>query len=452
MPNIPRDAVLADVQRTKTGTRIRVYWIAGFFTALVFIVAIVAAWRVVVAVAPYLFGLAVLITLAFVAVVFYELAQGGHTRHKEHDARRRIIEAQARQQEAAARAAEFFTFSRSEGVIRHMPGGLDVLALPAPAQQQAMPLDAGDEITELDFFSIMTQPRRAYGIRAGQQVGKTWLMHHIAGYWQARRIQPLVLSQKYDSGDYAHCLKYGPEPDSIREGFDVLQREAAIRQEMADNGTPYNDMTLQPVILEDWTSMGAIIGQSELEQFIGQALTVYAGRSILIYFVTHASTKGSYGLGRLGAALKDQLTDLEILPYVANRTGVIDRTRNQYLATIGGVCESVPVTGIPTQAAQLTGNCEPALYSLAKLPAAPTATEVKPLVEGVSRQEESRILRLAGQDASVSTIAAVIFGEVSKHNNGKVKKVLEARGIIARDGRSRGPKYSTINVDDEVVA
>ncbi|MFC1976536.1 hypothetical protein ACFLXQ_09070 [Chloroflexota bacterium] len=92
------------------------------------------------------------------------------------------------------------------------------------------------------------------------------------------------------------------------------------------------------------------------------------------------------------------------------------------MATIGGVCDRVPVVGIPTQAAQLTGNCEPALYSLAELPTQaaapdlPPNQEAVPVVEGVTRKEESRILRLAGQDASVSTIATVIFGEVSYKN------------------------------------
>lgn len=441
--NIPKDSVLADIQRTKTGTRVRIFWTAGIFTAFVFTVAIVAAWSIVVTVAPYLFALAIVVCIGFLAIAFYELVQNSKTRHKTHDATRRIIEAEARAKEAQARALEFFTYSRTEGVIRHNAHSLDVLALPASINPELPELGAG--VTELDFFSTMTQPKRAYGLMGPQQIGKTWLTSHIVAYWQNRGIAPLVLSQKFDAGDYANCLRFGPDPDDIRRGFDALKTEATTRQQMADAGTPYASMQLCPVILEDWTSMTSIIGATELERFMAEALTVYAGRGILLYLVTHAQNKASFGLGRAGSALKDQLTILELIPHVENRTGAIDPTLTRVLATVAGVAEGVPVVGVPTQPAIFTANCEPALYSLAELPTTPTqAAAALPLVENVTRGEESKILRLAGADNSVSTIAVIVFGQTNDHNNTKVKSVLAARGIVARDGRARGAKYERI--------
>jgi len=106
---IPQDAVIADIQKSKTGAwRVRVYWFAGVITGLVFMLAIVAGWHIILSLAPYVLVIIGLIALAFVAVGLYEFYQGSKTRHKTHDAKRRMIEAQAREAEARARAAEFF--------------------------------------------------------------------------------------------------------------------------------------------------------------------------------------------------------------------------------------------------------------------------------------------------------------------------------------------------------
>jgi len=134
-----QDTVIIDAAKTKTGWRIKVYWFAGIFTAFVFALAIIAGWHVIVTIAPYLLTALGLAIFGLIVFGFYELIQISRTRHKTYNAKRRIIEAEATQKEAEARAAEFFTYSRSAGVIRHSANSMNVLALPmAETMPQAL--------------------------------------------------------------------------------------------------------------------------------------------------------------------------------------------------------------------------------------------------------------------------------------------------------------------------
>lgn len=422
---IPQDVVIADLQKNKAGYRIRLFWFAGVFTAFVFGLVILAGWHIVVTLAPYVLSFVGLVVLLLAGVFFYELVQGSKTRHKEHNARRRIIEAKAREQEAIARKAEFFTYSRSEGVIQHTGFGYKVLALPMPNNAQQTIFT--EQSNGFDFFELMTQVRKAYAIFGRQQCGKTTTMHHLVRYWQDKNIQPVVIGQKFDTGEYDKgVMRFGPDETNITESFNLIRQEANERQRLAQRGQSFGDMLPLPVILEDASSLNSIVNAKDFETFMRQILTVYAARLIVVYLVVHSMDLSGFGL-KVGASLKNALTCLYF--NVPDDKAVFSYSDVTVTASIGYKAqesERYPVTGLPAGLATLTDDCQPALYSLAV-----------DMPKMQMTKTERRVLRLYGQDWTVSQIAKEIYDTASSHNNGKVKDVLSKFNVPVRDARQR---------------
>jgi len=420
-----QDVVIADFERKRGGAwRVRLFWFAGVFTAFVFALGIVAGWHIIVTIAPYILVVVVLLALLFAVVFVYEFVEGSKTRHKEHDVRRRTLEAQAQRAEAEARAASFFVYSRSEGVIQHSAHKLNVLALPASTNNTGQNI-LNEPQNSFDFFELMTQVRKAYAIFGHQQVGKTTMVHHLVRHWQDRDVMPVVIGQKFDAHEYnAGVMKFGPDKKSIVEGFNLVRQEAEARQKLASEGQSFGEMTPLPVILEDATSLNAIVDAREFEQFMRQLLTIYAAKLIVVYLVVHGMDLASFGL-KVGAALKNQLTCLyfDVPPYLATFTPA-DVVITASIGYRPQEAERYPVTGIPAGFATLIDNCRPALYSL--------AVDI-PKVQ--MSNHEHKILRLYGQDWTISQIAEHIYGVAGSHNNGKVKDVLAKYGIPVRDAR-----------------
>lgn len=424
MSNI-QDTVILDATKNRSGWRIRIFWFAGVFTAIVFSLMIIAAWHIILAIAPYVIGLLSLCITGCLLWLLYELYQFSQTTHAKHDAERRIIKAQAAKAEAEARAAMFFTFSRSEGVIQHTPTGLNVLALPAPSGGQNVIIDQANG--GFDFFELMTQTRRAFALFGGQQTGKSTKMHHIVRYWQDQGVKPVVIGQKFDSFEYtAGVMRFGPDAKSIVEGFELIRQEAQARQELANRGTSFSDMLPLPVILEDATSLNSVIDKADYETFSRQVLTVYAARMIIVYFVVHGMTLDAFGL-KVGAALKNNLTCLYFeTPMDKARFTIEDVTITGSNSYASRQDDRLPVTSLPAGFATLTDDCEPALYSLtADIP------------KRTMTVRERDILRQYGQGKTVSQIAQDCYGATSSFNNSKVKDVLSRFDIPVIDGRTR---------------
>jgi len=330
-----------------------------------------------------------------------------------------MIEAQAREAEARARAAEFFTYGRSEGVIRHNPTGLSVLALPmAETMPQAL---LGDPARHFNFFELMTQTKKAYAIFGRQQVGKSTAMHHLVKFWQDKGIEPVVIGQKFDSFEYTTgVMRFGPTEESIIDGFNLVRAEAQERQRLAQQGQAFSDMLPLPVILEDATSLNSIVDAKEYESFMRQLLTTYASRLIVVYLVVHSLDLSGFGL-KVGASLKNALTCLYFnVPDDKAVFSLRDITLTGSIGYKQNEAERLPVEGLPDGYATLTDDCSPALYSL--------AVDV-PTVRQTMTKTERKILRLYGSGWAVSRIAEYLYDTASTHNNGKVKAVLDKYGV-----------------------
>lgn len=415
-----QDVVIADFEKNKNGFRIKVYWFIGFFSTLIATIAVIAAWPTVVIFSTYF----VIVLAAFVAII--AIAGGLYlvwlAQHEiSHKRRRDEAETKKRENESSI-------ITHDHNHVAYCWRNDQLLPIYVPQKANLLPASVDPSTPDfLDFYTVMTQEKRCFAIVADQQTGKTRLAHYLVEHWMSRGIKPLVISQKYDAGEYHNCEKFGPDADGITTGFEMVKTEAAYRQQLANNGVPYREMTLQPVFLEDFTSLYTIIGRTELEQFVAQALTVYAARGLLLYFVAHSRDKAAFGLNRQGAALKDQMTRLEIIPaYDAN--GKIDHTRKQIVCSIGTSFEAVRVIGVPSHSPNLARDCQAALYHLA-LPVAQRQPEISPT--------EATILRRYDRGDGISAIAAAVFGIQNSHNNGKVKETLAKYGREIKDQRVR---------------
>lgn len=403
-----RDTVIADFQKHPGGGfRVRLYVVVGLFVFLLISLLIVAAWPVItviafwVAVSIAIVGAA--LALVGVCAVFFYI---WHWARREAAKTRRI-----------EREADFIHHDHNH--VAWQWQGRQLVPLYEP-RQALLPPQIEPEITipqTLDFLTVMTQQRRVFSIVADQQTGKTTLCHYLVEYWMKRGIKPVVIGQKYDAGEYRNCERYGPDTDSIMAGFETIRQEAQYRQQLADDGQPFGEMELQPVFLEDFTNLTTAMDRTELERFVGQALTVCAARGLLLYFVAHSRAKEAFGLTRQGASLKDQMTRLEIIA-VYDNNGNVDHTRKKIVCTIGSNSEPAPVTGVPGYRPNLDRDCQLALYSLSI-----------PVAERVIDPQEKTILNMYDAGDNISTIATVVYGSKGGPQNGKVKEVLGRNGI-----------------------
>ncbi len=418
-----QDVVIAELEKNKSGFKLKFYWFIGFFSFVIVVIAIIAAWPTVVVLSTYL--VFILTTFAAITAFMWGLYLLWLAQHQIKHKRRRD-EAQTRKME---NDASIVTHNHNDVAYCWRDNQLLPIYVPKP-NANLLPATVDPSTPDfLDFFTVMTQAKRCFAIVADQQTGKTTLAHCIVEYWMQRGIKPVVVSQKFDVGEYLNCEKFGPDSSSIVAGFDLIRQEADYRQQLADRGRPYNAMGLQPIFLEDFTSLGSILDNRTLENFVAQALTVFAARGLLLYFIVHSRNKNAFGLGKQGAALKDQMTRLEIIP-AYDATGKVDHAKKQVVCSIGTSFEAVRVVGIPSHTPNLERKAQLAMYSLA-LPVAQPQTEITPT------PTEGTILRRYDRGEGISAIAAAVFGIQNSHNNEKVKTVLSKYGREIKDRRVR---------------
>lgn len=403
-----RDTVIADFQKHPGGFRIRIYVVVGMFIFLLLSLLIVAAWPVITVIA---FWLAVsvaivgaVLALVGVCAVFFYI---WHWARREAAKTRRI-----------EREADFIHHDHNH--VAWQWQGRQLVPLYEPRQSILLPAETEQETIPqtLDFLTVMTQPKRVFSVVADQQTGKTTLCHYLVEYWMQRGIKPVVIGQKYDAGEYRNCERFGPDNDSILAGFEAIRQEAQYRQQLADEGQPFGEMELQPIFLEDFTNMTTVLDRSELERFVGQALTAYAARGLLLYFIAHSRAKEAYGLTRQGASLKNQMTRLEIIATYDNK-GNVDHSRKKIVCTIGSNSEPAPVTGVPGYRPNLDRDCRLALYSLAI-----------PVMERAIDPAEKTVIEMTRAGANISTIATAVYGSKGGPQNNKVKDIQAKYSLV----------------------
>jgi len=415
-----KDVVIGEIEKRPGSFRIRFFWYVGLFTFALAALAILAAWQTFVILAQVLvYAITAICAIAILIGSLYFGWLAIHTiRHKV-----RRDEATTAKLENESR---IITHDHNHVAYRWNDGELFPVYVPQLGAANALALPMGEGVQSLDFIEVMTKAKRCFSIVADQQTGKTTLAHYIVEYWMQRGIKPLVISQKYDAGEYANCEKFGPDSASITAGFDLVRQEAAYRQQLADGGKPYNAMRLQPIFLEDFTSFASILDNKALESFVAQALTVFAARGLLLYFIVHSRNKNAFGLGKQGAALKDQMTRLEIIPAYTT-TGEVDHASKQIVCSIGSNLEAVPVTGIPAYTPRLDYECRLSLYSL--------SAGARPQIE--PDKTEATVLRRYDKGDGISAIALAVFGQQNGFNNDKVKNILAKFGREVKDQRVR---------------
>jgi hypothetical protein len=181
-------------------------------------------------------------------------------------------------------------------------------------------------IQQLDLMTIFTQPGQSYAIIAGQQVGKTYQAMQIANYWQSQGNQPIVIGPKWDKGEWAGCKTVGGRYnwDAIRFGLQTISDIA--RERHGDKVKSHKQHLLLPVFFDDWTSIRAQVESAD--SFILEATTLYASVNIVLYFILHLDTANAWGVGKVGAALKNNFVKLFIEPGY-NEQGLLNRQMNK---------------------------------------------------------------------------------------------------------------------------
>lgn len=195
--------------------------------------------------------------------------------------------------------------------------------LPPPAISQSTPID---------LLKVMTQPTQSYAILGGQQQGKTYQAQLIAQYWQQQNIEVVVIGPKRDKGEWPQCTYYGDGFNwlHLMEGINRVREEALKRHQNRDKG--HKQHSIMPVFFDDWTNTRAELETAE--GLILDATTLYASVNIVLYFILHLDTANAWGVGKVGAALKDNFIKLRIKPHYQG--GMIVREKSTGLLIFPG--------------------------------------------------------------------------------------------------------------------
>jgi hypothetical protein len=396
-----QDTVIADVQKNKSGWRIRIFWFAGVFSAVVFILMIVAAWHIIVTIAPYIMlAVSGCIILLFCWMA-YEIYQNIATSHVKHNAERRILNAQANKVEAEARAATFYSYSRNEGVIQHTPTGLNILALPAPQHSSDMIIDQTS--SNLDFFKAMSDPMQAYAIVGPQRIGKSILAMHLAKYLTQQKTKCLVIGTKAQKGEWSGCHQFIGN-DKVSEGLSVLLTEVNDRI-----GKKVNTPRIA-VFLDDWIN-STVLEPALSEQFFLEAATRILTAGIVPYFLLQSDTKTDWGI-KHGAQLKNNFVHLVLK--ATRREGRIDYTSLKADLIYPGDPSKFEVL-LPKGLPQM--NDENLIIELPK-------PELKPT------DQEQLIISLYDEGKSYRVIASEVFGSVGGRQVSEIREILSKFGCV----------------------
>lgn len=257
-------------------------------------------------------------------------------------------------------------------------------------------------VQSLDLLSVFTQPNQSFAIIGGQQVGKTFQAQRIAAYWLQNGIRPVVIGPKWDTGEWPECQLFGGEYnfEAVQDGMDRIQAEAKRRH---SSGQPHKSLPILPVFFDDWTAIVAKLPGAE--DFVLEALTLYASVNISLYFIIHLDTAHAWGVGKVGAALKNGFIKLFIRAGY-DRAGLIDRAQNVGLLMYPG--ETLK------QARQIKLFSAPGqVYSLPR----PQPTE-----------EEQKVLDLLAQGRSYREITRAVWGQVGGFYNAKIAEIARKWG------------------------
>lgn len=247
----------------------------------------------------------------------------------------------------------------------------------------------------IDLLKVMTQPTQSYAILGGQQQGKTYQAQLIAQHWQQQQLEVIVIGPKRDKGEWPGCTYYGDGFNwlNLMEGIERVRSEALKRHQDKVKGHKQN--TIMPVFFDDWTNTRAELEAAE--GLILDATTLYASVNIVLYFILHLDTANAWGVGKVGAALKDNFIKLRIKPHYQG--GMIVREKSKGLLIFPGDKEKHEVELLRPQYQVL-------------LPS----------------PEERRVIELHQAGLSKSAIARKVYGDDGGNQLKKVGKILENSG------------------------
>ncbi|MCB0212787.1 MAG: hypothetical protein KDJ52_25820, partial [Anaerolineae bacterium] len=279
-----------------------------------------------------------------------------------------------------------------------------------------LPVSVNNE-KPLDLLNVFTQTLQCYGIIGGQQSGKTYQARHIANYWLAQGVQPWVIGPKWDAHEWTGCKKFGGKGDmqAVESGIRIVTQEVARRH--ADD-RPHKSHPVLPIFFDDWTPI--VDEVKTARRLILEATTLYASVNIILYFILHSDTADAWGVGKKGAALKDNFVKLFIQPYYDERGQVIPEKTTAYVR-FSGETVNRPINLINTPVASINAGAlvvdtENYTFEMELVP--PTEDEIK-------------MFEMRQVNESYRTISQEIWGEgkIGTHYNEQIdaacKKVSE---------------------------
>lgn len=163
----------------------------------------------------------------------------------------------------------------------------------------------------LDLLTVFSQPMQAYATIGGQQTGKTYQNQHIASSWVQQGTIPYVIATKWDIGEWPGCKLLGGNADwgKVERGLALIQEKATERH---DSESYHKSHPILPVFIDDWTpTVNHVKSATDL---ILNATTMFASVNMILYFIIHSDTANAWGVGKKGAALKNNFVKLFIKP------------------------------------------------------------------------------------------------------------------------------------------
>lgn len=291
--------------------------------------------------------------------------------------------------EVGGKLVMFFPATQSERKANGMI--IDQLALPAPKP---------------DLRRVLTQEQGAYSIIGAQRSGKSWQAMHIADYWLARGIVPIVYGYKIEKS-ISNPIEWGGCKALISD--DPLKVEAALRKilqlgRMRKDGK--SPKTPLPLFLDDWVWM--VRNVQFAMDFIGEAGTVLTSTNIIPYFLVQSDTNGAFGTTKYGAMIKKNFTQLYIEPIPNSYGEIVPGHSTGYLVypNKGKISDRVDVdliSGVPACVGK-----------------SPKFIDLAPVVQTVKftkKQQDAAALLAAGKDKYY------VADEVYGHGGGQVKLV-----------------------------
>lgn len=281
---------------------------------------------------------------------------------------------------------------------------------PRLAQGNTLQLPETIEAEPLDLLTVFTQPTQSYAIIGGQQSGKTFQARHIANYWIAKGIKPLVIGPKWDKGEWGGCILLGGNGDfqAVADGITIIRRIVETRH--ANVNKAHKEHRILPVFFDDWTPIVDAVANARA--MVLEATTLYASVNVLLYFILHSDTANAWGVDRKGAALKDNFVKLFITPQY-DTNGLIMRHQTRGYIRFAG--ESVDR---PTKL-------------FAASPITLGQSKVVNLLMGPNEQEQ-KILSLHAEGKSHAAICEIVWGYKSSNKYPEIEAVLNKFRTVQR--------------------